>query len=317
MKAWAVESRGEGIVPKLLEVQKPALQAGQVMVEVKGAAFNPADLKVISGKNGGSFLHAAKFPLQLGFDYAGVVTEVGAGETDLLAGQAVYGFLAYSSKTTQGTFAQYVSVSPEELYLKPAPLDFASAASIATSGVTALLALRDKGGLKAGQSVLINGAAGGVGSMAVQIAKILGAKVTATSSAKNLDFVGSLGADEVLDYHGTPVEKYPGPFDVFLDAASVSSFGAASKVLKPGGIYITLLPTPALLVGFISSLFSSKACRFVITSSKKADLALLAQWVEAGKLKPIVDKTFSFDQVPAGLSELKKASPRGKLVMSF
>ncbi len=165
--------------------------------------------------------------------------------------------------------------------------------------------------------MLINGAAGGVGSLAVQIAKILGAKVTATAGAKNLDFVRSLGADEVLDYRGTPVEKYPGPFDVFFDAASASSFGAASKTLKPGGIYITLLPTPALLVGFILSLFSSKACRFIMTASKKSDLALLSQWVEAGKLKPVVEKTFTFDEVPAGLEELRKASPRGKFAISF
>ncbi|HVM33610.1 MAG TPA: NAD(P)-dependent alcohol dehydrogenase, partial [bacterium] len=297
--------------------QKPALRAGQVLVEVKGAAFNPADLKVISGKDGGPFLHAAQFPIQLGFDYAGVVAEVGAGETELLAGQAVYGFLAYSPKTTQGSFASYVAVSPEELYLKPQQLDFASAASLATAGVTALRALRDKGRLQAGQSVLINGAAGGVGSLAVQIAKILGARVTATAGGKNLDFVRSLGADQALDYRATPLGEYPGPFDIFLDAASASSFGAAAPLLKPGGIYVTLLPKPSLLVGWLASLFSSKACRFVITASQKADLALLAEWVEAGKLKATVEKTFRFEEVPAGLEELKKASPRGKFAVSF
>ena len=317
MKAWGIESRQAGVTPKLLEIEKPRAGAGTLLVEVKGSSLNPADLKVISGKDGASFLHDSKFPILLGFDYAGVVVETGQDVTGFKAGQEVYGFLPYAGSTRQGAFAQYVVVSAAELALKPGSISFAQAASLPTVACTALQGLRDQGKIKPGQRVFINGASGGVGSMAVQIAKILGAEVWASAGGKNLDYLKALGADHGVDYHATPIEQVPGSFDILFDVASNAGFARCSGKLVSGGVYIALLPSPLLIKGWLMSLFSSKACRFVIAKSKKENLEPIAQWVEEGRLKPCVESSFTFDQVPQAVEAMKKQSPRGKIAISL
>ena len=317
MKSWAIESRETDVIPKMMEVEKPQVAAGCVLVEVKGSSLNPADLKVISGKDGGGFLHAAKVPIRLGFDFAGVVVEIAPGVSGLTVGQEVYGFLPYSSSTRQGALSQYVAAPAAQVGPKPRSLSFEQTASLCTAATTALLGLRDKGKIKAGQKVLINGASGGVGSMAIQMAKHFGAEVWATSSAKNLEYVQQLGADHAVDYRSTSLESLSGPFDIVFDVASNAGYARGSKILAPGGTYITLLPTPALLLGWVSSLFSSKACRFVIAKSTREDLGLIAQWVEEGWLKPCVESVFSFNEVPEAIERLRKQSPRGKIALSF
>ena len=317
MKAWVIESRQTGVTPKILEVEKPVATAGMVLVEVKGSSLNPADLKVISGKDGASFLHDSKFPMRLGFDYAGMVAQTGPGVSEFTAGQEVFGFLPYAGSTKQGAFSQWVVVPAGETGLKPGSLSFAQAASFGTTACTALQALRDYGKIKRGQKVLVNGASGGVGSMAVQIAKILGAEVWAVASAKNLNYLKSLGADQAVDYQSTPIEQIPGTFDFIFDVASNAGFARCSKKLATGGVYAALLPSPLLITGWLRSLFSSKACKFVIAKSKKENLGTIAQWVEEGKLKPCVEASFTFEQIPQAVESFKKQSPRGKIAISF
>jgi len=317
MKSWAIESRQANVEPQLLEIEMPKAEAGSVLVEVKGSSLNPADLKVISGKDGASFLHDSKFPIRLGFDYAGVVSRIGADVSGFTVGQEVFGFLPYAGSTRQGAFSEYVAVPSAELALKPSSLSFAQSASLTTVGCTALQAFRDHGKLKPGQKVFINGASGGVGTMAVQIAKILGAEVWAAASAKNLDYLKTLGADQALDYQSTPVERVPGTFDIVFDIASNAGFARCSSKLNPAGVYIALLPSPLFITGWLRSLFSSKVCRFVIAKSKKENLELLAQWAAEGKLRSNVEASFNFNQVPEAVEALKKQSPRGKIAITF
>jgi NADPH:quinone reductase-like Zn-dependent oxidoreductase len=244
VKAWSIERRGDVSQLKQTDVADPIVEPDSLLVEVKGASLNSADIKVLSGRNGGRFLHSNRFPLRMGFDYAGTVRAVGSNVREWRAGQDVYGFLAYSTKTTQGSFADLVQVLPSETAGKPKNVDFPEAASLATVSCTALQAFRDKGHLKPGQSVLINGASGGVGACGIQIAKAMGAKVWGTSSAEKMSELSKWGADEVVDYRKTPVSQINAKFDVILDAAATSSFTECAPKLNSGGAYVTLVPGP-------------------------------------------------------------------------
>ena len=315
MKAWCIEGRGDISQLKQLEVPDPTTEPGTVLIEVKGASINSADQKVLSGRDGGKFLHSNKYPLRMGFDYAGTVKAVHPGVTELQVGDDVYGFLPYSTKNTQGSFGDAVQVSSALTARKPNNLDFPAAASLATASCAALQALRDKGRLKAGGAVLINGASGGVGACAIQIAKILGAKVWGTSSAEKMSAVRKWGADEVVDYQRTSLPQINAEFDVILDAASKWSFSQCAPKLKSGGAYIVMVPGPSLLVGFIMSLLSSKSCSFFAVQSKPGDLSEIALWAEQGRLIPPVDAVFPMTQLPDAMRAYVDGKIKGKLAI--
>ena len=279
------------------------------------ASVNPADLKVITGKDGGRFLHAKNHPTAIGFDFSGTVEEVGANVRGRSVGDEVFGFLAYSFSTKQGSFAELVAVKPDRVGVKPPGISYEAAAAAATVGCTALQGLRERGRLKPGQRVLVNGASGGVGSYAVQIALALGANVTGTSSAAKADFVRGLGVEEVIDYRKTPLQSLEQTYDVFLDAASMSSFREVKGLLNRGGAYVTLLPTAALFGGMLLSIFSSKRCSFVTVQSRAADLDQLAQWLSTGELAPSVEQTFPLSEIGTALTTLASGSVRGKIAL--
>jgi len=232
-------------------------------------------------------------------------------------GQEVFGFLPYSTKNEQGAFSQYVTADSSELAEKPRTITFAAAAALATAGSTALQALRDKGEIRPGQKVLINGASGGVGSLAVQIGKKLGAEVWGICSTKNLDYIKQLGADQALDYRATKISDLPGKFDVVFDVASNYGFSQCARILSSRGIYISLFPTPAFIGGFIRSLFSAKTCRFLPVKSRTADLELITKWVDEKRLRPCADTLIPFSELPQALNLLSRHSPRGKIAISF
>jgi NADPH:quinone reductase-like Zn-dependent oxidoreductase len=227
----------------------------------------------------------------------------------------VFGHLPYSWSTRQGSFAELVAVKPDSVGVKPQNVSHEDAAGAATVGCTALQAMRDKGGLRAGQRVLVNGASGGVGSYAVQIARLLGAEVWGTASAAKADFVRGLGAAHVVDYRETPLASIGETFDVLLDAAANSSFQRTKHLLNRGGAYVTLLPSPSLLGGMLSSLFSSKRCTSITVKSREADLDQLGAWLADGGLNASVEKTFSLSDIAGGLSALQSGSVRGKLAV--
>jgi NADPH:quinone reductase-like Zn-dependent oxidoreductase len=286
-----------------------------VLIRVKAAAVNPADLKVLTHKDGGRFLHASKFPLVLGFDFSGVVETASGGHA---AGDEVYGFLPYSMKTRGGSFAEYVVAKADEVGPKSKLVSHEQAAAAATVAMTALQSLRDLGRLAAGGSVLIHGASGGVGGYAVQIAKLLGAGlVVGTASAAKAEMVKGYGADRVVDYKTTPLTSITERFDIVYDVASKSSFGESAPLLNAKGTYVTQLPTLTMVTGMIRALFSSKRSKFIIAKSATADLAQVSRWFDEGKLSPILDQAYPLADVPKALERLRAGDVRGKLAITI
>ena len=315
MRAAIIDKNGPLDQLRIGELAAPTPKADEILVRVHAAALNPADVKVVSGKDGGGFIHARKFPMALGFDFSGSVEEVGAKVTTRAVGEQVFGHLAYSPSTRQGSLAEYVAVKPQAVGRKPAGVSHEDAAATATAGCTALQVLRDKGRLQLGDHVLVNGASGGVGSFAVQIARALGAEVWGTASAAKADFVRSLGATRVMDYRETPLASIGETFDLLLDAASTSSFPKTRHLLERGGAYVTLLPSLSLLGGMILSLFSSKRCTVVTVQSRAADLEQLGAWLSAGELQASVESVYPLAEVSDALAALQSGAVRGKLAV--
>ncbi|MEM8484677.1 MAG: NAD(P)-dependent alcohol dehydrogenase [Bacteroidota bacterium] len=315
MKAWTIPTHGTLSILKQGTQQKPTCGDDEVLVRVHAAALNPADLKLVSGKEGGHLLHAQNFPITPGFDYSGTIEEKGAHVRDLKVDQDVFGFLPYARSTKQGSLCAYLSVKPEHVSPKPSNVTHAAAAAAGTTGSTALQGLRDKGRLTKGQDVLVNGASGGVGTYAVQIAHHAGAQVFGTCSKKNMAMVKALGAREVFDYKETKVAEMDRQFDIIFDAASNLSFHQCTRQLKRGGVYITLLPSVSLATGIIRSLFSSKASRFVIVTPKSNDLAQLASWLSSEDITSCIDTIYPFDQADKAFQHLSQGVA-GKIVVS-
>lgn len=314
MRAYASDKFGTVGDLRIMDLPTPTPGPGELLVEVHAAAVNPADLKVLEHRDGGSFLHAGKFPLILGFDFSGVVAAAPGGTHAV--GDAVFGFLPYARSTRTGTYADFVVVAASGVGPRPQSLSHAAAAAAATSATTALQGLR-KGRIAEGKTVLINGASGGVGSYAVQIAKCLGATVTATCSAAKQAFVTAQGADRVIDYRATPLAALRERFDLVFDVASTSSYGGCAHLLAPGASYITLLPSAGLVVGMARSLFSSRRCAMVVVKPVAADFAQLAAWFDAGKLVPQLDATYPLAELPAALERQRSGEVRGKLAISI
>ena len=317
MRAFAIDRYSRIEDASFRELPDPSAAAGQVRVRVHAAAVNPADVKVITGRDGGRFLHAPRFPLVPGFDFSGAIDQVGAGVDGWSEGDAVFGFLPYARSNRQGSFAELVVVEAGAIGRKPAQATHAEAASAATVASTALQAMRDKARLRQGARVLINGASGGVGSYGVQIAKRLGAEVWGTCSAARIEHVEALGADRALDYRALKISDLDARFDVILDAAATASFGACRPVMSPGAGYVTTLPTPATLAGFLASLFSSQTVRFVVVKSRCADLDLIADWIDEGAVASVVDRTYPFEALPDALQAMAAGGVKGKIAVQM
>lgn len=276
---------------ELCQIPKPKPRRGEVRVRVVASAVNAAEKELINRSFTGRFLHRQTDPLVLGWDFAGTVDALGEGVDDLAQGDAVWGHLAYAVVQDQGAFAEYVTVPAEQLAVKPDEVPFHVAAAAATVAMTALQSMRDCGRLVEGGSVLIIGAGGGVGSLAVGIAKRLGAEVTAVCSTRDVERVRGLGADVVIDRKAVdPLDAEPA-YDVVFDTPAVHSYGRCNKVLRPGGTYVTTLPDAALVTGTLASLFSSKRCKFIQVASRRADLELVGGWLADGLEVPIDSRT--------------------------
>lgn len=315
MRAVILDRNGPIDGLRIGEMDPPSISAEDILVRVQAAAVNPADLKVVSGKVGAAFIHARNFPTVIGYDFSGVVEQVGANVRTRAVGDEVFGFLPYSRSNGQGSFAELVSVEAHAVGAKPAVVSHEQAAASATVGCTALQGLRDKGGLRAGQRALVNGASGGVGSFAVQIAKQLGAEVWGTASAANADFVRELGASRVIDYRKTPLRALDAKFDVVLDAAVTSSFQEVRGLLEAGGAYVTLLPSTSLFMGMLASLFSSKRCGLVMVRPRAADLDQLGRWLADDEVRASIDETFPLSEITTALSAQESGSIQGKLAI--
>jgi NADPH:quinone reductase-like Zn-dependent oxidoreductase len=316
MKAFVYERYGPPETLRMAEVGKPVPKADQVLVEVLAASVNAADWHVLRGKP--LFSRATLGLLRpkhqiLGGDVAGRVEAVGGGVTRFKPGDEVYANLLDHG---YGGFAEYVAVPVSVMSLKPAQLSFEEAAAVPMAATTALQGLRHHGELRPGQRVLINGATGGVGSFAVQIAKASGAEVTGVTSTPNLDLVRSLGADHVLDYTATDFTRGGGRYDLILDTVGNRSVPDLKRALAPGGrAAVTGFTSVARLLGV--SLRGGKRIAQVQAHVTTRDLELLSELIEAGRLRPQIDRRYRFADIPAAIAYLEQGRARAKVVVEM
>ena len=310
---------------KLEQIEKPMPTDDQLLVRVHAASLNPYDWHFVEGtpyvmRAMGVGLRKPK-DTRLGVDFAGTVEAVGKNVTQFKPGDEVFGGRG-------GAFAEYVCPrATRAVAMKPANVSFEEAAAVNIAGITALQGLRDKGKVQAGQKVLINGASGGVGTFAVQIAKSLGAEVTGVCSTRNVNLVKSLGADHVIDYTKEDFTKGAERYDVMLDNVGNRSLSECKGVLTPKGKYVLIGGGGASEQGFLGGLgkalwavvyskFVSQQMGMMMADANQKDLTILADMMQSGKVKPVIDRTYKLDQVPEALRYLEQGHARGKVIIT-
>ena len=314
MKAIVQNAYGSPETLQLQEVDKPEVKETEIRVRVRAAALNAGDYFSMRGSPWIVRLMVG-FPKPknyiLGWDVAGHVDEVGRNVKRFHPGDTVFG-------SCQGALAEYACAAEEQFAIKPTNLTFEQAAAVPTAALTALQGLRDAGKVQAGQSVLINGASGGVGTFAVQIAKFLGAEVTGVCSTRNVELVRSLGADHVIDYTQEDFTQGGPRYDLILDNVGNRSFSDCRRALTPRG---TLLPNTGhagmgyVLMAFARSAFVRQQGRLFVEKPNAQDLLVLKVLIEAGKVSPVIDKTYRLDESPKALAYVGEGHARGKVVV--
>lgn len=312
MKAVTFSQYGSPEVLQCQDVEKPSPEAKQVLIKVFASSINPVDWKIRRGML--KVVTRNKFPLSLGSDFSGEVVAVGDKVNDYCVGDSVYGFV---TPTIGGAYGEYLVTTPQFFYRKPHNINHQQAASVPLAASTALQALRDKGKIKQGQKVLINGASGGVGSFAVQLAKVYQTEVTGVCSSKNIPLVEQLGADHVIDYTQEDFTKGNQKYDLIFDTVSNRSFSACRNCLTAQGIYITLLPSLQFVVDKFFSIFSPKAVKFLLTETKPEDLAELKALIETNKLNPVIDRTYPLSEIIAAHRYSEQGHAVGKIVIEI
>ncbi len=325
MKAIVYYDYGSADVLRYAEIEKPVPGDGQVLIRVRAASLNPLDRRLIKTK-APSFLRkklgipkelSLATPGRMGRDVAGVVEAVGADVTEFKPGDEVFGICP-------GSFAEYACANESKLAMKPDNVSFEEAASAPLVTFTALQGLR-KGSIKQGQKVLINAAAGGVGSFAVQIAKSFGAEVTGVCSSRGVDMVRSIGADHVIDYTQQDFTETGHRYDLVYDLAWQHSWSASKRVLNPNGKYvmaggvasarvITFMAREVLAIALSS--FSNRKFIMFMAKSDREDLEIMRDLMADGKVKPVIDKSFTLSQVPDAVRYAEEGHARGKVVIS-
>jgi NADPH:quinone reductase-like Zn-dependent oxidoreductase len=320
MKAIVYCDYGSPDVLRLENIEKPAPADDQILVRVRAASVNPLDWHYIRGTPYVMRMEAGlRKPkvIRLGVDFAGTVEAVGRNVKQFRPGDDVFG-------ARTGAFAEYVSVREDRAVLKPANLTFEQAASVPVAAVTALQGLRDKGRVQPGQKVLINGASGGVGTFAVQIAKSFGAEVTGVCSTRNVAMVRSIGADHVVDYTKEDFTEGAQRYDLILDNVGNRSLLENRRVLKPKGKYIMvggpsgrwIDPLPRALDAFLLSRFVSQDMTMFLAELNKEDLTILRDLMQAGKVTPVIDRRYRLSEVPEAIRYLEAGHARGKVVVT-
>jgi NADPH:quinone reductase-like Zn-dependent oxidoreductase len=325
MKAVVYTNYGSPDVLEIRDVKKPVPNDDQILIKVRAAAVNPLDWHFMEGtpyimRAMGVGLRKPKDP-RLGVDYAGQVEAVGKNVTQFKPGDEVFG-----GKT--GAFAEYVCARADRaIALKPANITFEQAASVPIAAITALQALRDKGKVHTGQKVLINGASGGVGTFAVQIAKSFGADVTGVCSTRNLDLVRSLGADHVIDYTKEDFTKGDERYDVILDNVGTQPLSGFRHALQPKGVCVMIGgggpndggligPMGRPIVALLMSPFISQKMGMMMAELNKQDLTILGDLMQSGKVKPVIDRTYPLSQIAEAMRYLEAGHARGKVIIT-
>ncbi len=302
---------GSSNVLEIVEMPRPQLQPDEVLVSVHSAGINPKDIFIRKGRF--RWFTGKQFPMLTGFDFAGKVAETGAAVKKIRVNDEVYGML---DGWKGGTCAEYIAVNPKRFTRKPEALSFEEAAALPLVSLTALQALRDKAGIQAGQHVCINGASGGVGSVAVQIAKIYGACVTAVSHERNHDFLHELGADNCIDYRYTDITHSGQRFDIFFDVFGNQRFKAVKPILKDRGVWVSTVVQPHVLISVaMTGFLTRKKAKLVVVKSDSGDLDRIRDWVEAKQLKPVIHKIYPLDKIRDAHAQLETKHTRGKVII--
>ncbi|HEY7473651.1 MAG TPA: NAD(P)-dependent alcohol dehydrogenase [Vicinamibacterales bacterium] len=321
MKAITYRAYGSPDVLEYEDVEQPSPGDDDVLLRVRAASVNPRDWHFMRGEpyfvrmmTGLSKSTAAR----LGTDVAGQVEAVGKNVRQFKAGDEVFGWC-------RAALAEYALATHSAVVGKPAAVTFDQAACVATAGLTALQALRDKGGLRAGQKVLINGAAGGVGTFAVQIARSFGADVTGVCSTRNLDLVGSIGAGRVIDYTRQDFTAGPQRYDLILDSVGNHSMLACKRALSSGGTYVAvggpsgrgmIGPLSRVIAGPLLSRVVNRRLTMHLTRPSQADLVAMRDFMEAGKVTPVVDRRYRLSEAAEAIRYLEQGHARGKVVIT-
>jgi NADPH:quinone reductase-like Zn-dependent oxidoreductase len=320
MKAAVFQSYGSPEVLKIVEVEKPTPTDDETLVKIYASSVNPAEWYAMTGlfvARLGSGLLKPK-DTRIGLDYAGVVESVGKGVTGIKPGDEVFG-------ARNGAFAEYVCTR-NFVFPKPANLTFEQAGSVATAAITALQGLREYGKLQPGQKVLINGASGGVGTFAVQIAKALSAEVTAVCSTRNMEMIRSLGADYVIDYTQEDYTRNGKCYDLMLDIAGSRPWRENRWVLTPQSAYVIvgapksnrwLGPLMYILKTRLAALGASQRVIFFVASFKREDFLLLKDLFESGQVKPVVEKIYPLEKIADAMRHLGTGHAQGKIVVTM
>ncbi len=311
MKAATITAYGPPDVLAVHDVPDPRPRADEVLVHVRAAAINPKDTFIRKGRF--KRFTGSVFPILTGFDFAGEVAQVGTGVTDTSVGEAVYGML---DGWQGGACAEYVAVKAGRFCKKPAGISFDEAAALPLVSLTALQALRNRAGIAAGMQVCINGASGGVGSMAVQIAKIMGARVTAISSRHNHGYLAALGADHCIDYRLGNITVPGQRFDIFFDVFGNRPFRSVKAILSDRGVWVSTVIRPHVFLSVVlTRFFSRRKARLVLVKSLREDLEQVRRWVETGVLRPVVHNVYPLEKIRKAHVQQETKHTRGKIVI--
>lgn len=310
MKAAQINEYGDASVIQINDIEKPSASEGQLLIEVHAASLNPFDTKIRAGYMKDAI--PLQFPTTLGGDIAGVVTEVGEGVTNVATGDRVYG-QANAVAGNSGAFAEYTATKASEVALAPERLDFTQAASLPLVGVSSLQALTTHINLQPEQKIFIHGGAGGIGTIAIQVAKNIGAYVATTATGEGIDVVKQLGADEVIDYKAQDFTEVLHGYDAVFDTVGGDDFNKSLAVLKSGGIAVSM-------AGQADDTTANELGVTAITQSTHVTteaLDALRQLVESDVVTPQVDKVFPFEQIKEAFEARESGTVKGKVILEI
>jgi len=321
MKAIVCRKYGSPDVLELAEMEKPIPKSNQVLVKIKASSINYGNLVLLKGE---PFLARFAFGVLKpkyaipGGDIAGLVEAVGKDVKNFRPGDKVFGDL---STCGWGGFAEYVTVPESALAFKPENLSFEEAAAVPMAGVTALQAIRNKGKIQSGQKVLINGASGGVGTFAVQIAKAFGAEVTGVCSTRNIDILKSIGADHTIDYTMNDLKELRETYDLIIAVNGYQSISTYKRLLNPNGYYVVVggsgaQLTEAMVFGPLISITGNKKMSSMLQRANQKDLIFLKELIEEEKIKPVIDRCYKLSEVPDAFRYFERGHAQGKVIIT-
>lgn len=312
MRAVALDRYGSADELRARQIPRPECGENELIVRVRAAGINPIDWRIRSGSL--RLLLPAKFPLVLGFDAAGEIAEVGTGtrQKGWVVGDEVLCFLA---SRHGGSYAEYAVASADVVARKPAKFSWEEAAAVPLAASTALQSLRDLGNISSGDEVLVNGASGGVGIFAVQLAKSFGARVTGVCSEANINLVRELGAHEIIDYEREDFTSRGKRYRIVFDAVAKSSYSKCRPILTANGCYITTLPSPRSVFYQFATKLHGPRCRNILVRPRAQDLQLLAKMIEDGRLRAVVQQVYGLEDAAAAHRVSEAGHVSGKLVL--